>query len=85
MDYPFASRHEGPGLKPQGGTNVKPGFLLLVLSYLLLRLLPHIRRTGHMHLISWIHHRGSETILFSIMFAENAVNYDTYHMVYEHR
>ncbi len=26
MDYPFASRHEGPGFKPKGGTYVKLGF-----------------------------------------------------------
>jgi hypothetical protein len=26
VDNPFASRHEGPGLNPQGGTYVKPGF-----------------------------------------------------------
>jgi hypothetical protein len=26
VDYPFASRHKGPGFKPQGDTNVKPGF-----------------------------------------------------------
>jgi hypothetical protein len=24
--HPFASRHEGPGFNPQGGTYVKPGF-----------------------------------------------------------
>ncbi len=26
VDYPFTSRHEGPGFNPQGGTYVKPGF-----------------------------------------------------------
>ncbi len=26
VDYPFASRHEGPRFNPQGGTYVKPGF-----------------------------------------------------------
>jgi hypothetical protein len=26
VDYLFASRHEGPGFNPQGGTYVKPGF-----------------------------------------------------------
>ncbi len=26
VGQPFASRHEGPGFKPQGGTYVKPGF-----------------------------------------------------------
>ncbi len=26
VDYPFASRHKGPGFKPQGDTYVKPGF-----------------------------------------------------------
>jgi hypothetical protein len=26
MVHPFASRHEGPGFNPQGGTCVKPGF-----------------------------------------------------------
>jgi hypothetical protein len=24
--HPFASRHEGPGINPQEGTYVKPGF-----------------------------------------------------------
>jgi hypothetical protein len=33
VDYPFASRYEGPGFKSPGGTYVKPGFLLLVLSH----------------------------------------------------
>ncbi len=27
--YPFASRHEGPGFSPQGGTYVKSGFSCL--------------------------------------------------------
>ncbi len=26
VGQPFASRHEGPGFNPQGGTYVKPGF-----------------------------------------------------------
>ncbi len=26
VDYPFASCYEGPGLNPQAGTYVKPGF-----------------------------------------------------------
>jgi hypothetical protein len=26
MGQPFASRHEGPGFNPQGGTYMKPGF-----------------------------------------------------------
>ncbi len=29
VDYPFASRHKGPGFKPPGGTYVKPGFSCL--------------------------------------------------------
>jgi hypothetical protein len=32
VDYPFASHHEGPGFNSQGGTYVKPGFILLGLS-----------------------------------------------------
>jgi hypothetical protein len=26
VDYPFTSRNEGPGFKPQGDIYVKPGF-----------------------------------------------------------
>jgi hypothetical protein len=26
VDYPFTSRHEGPGFKPQGDIYLKPGF-----------------------------------------------------------